>query len=672
MRDFFFNRRISLKKDFLPFQSKIKPVKMKKLFTLCGAIGLAFSATAQITPVTDIKAAPKAPSNTEMERSAHANATSLTSSADRVVVYSQNFSTGFGDMTHQDSSPAGTIWMVANASSPAGEFSSSLPALASPTAANGWVIFDCDLYNTPVSNGVEDVTGSLSTPAIDCSSLTSVIVEWSQYFRYCCFSAFPLTLEVSTDGGTNWTVFPANGSFTPSANSLSANPLNTRVDISCAAAGQSNVLVRWGYNTAAAAGYSHYFWGIDDIQIFDNAATNDLEILQVTNGDVFNIWEYRVTPFEQRVYAADGGLMVGVMYRNNGSADQTNTSINIDILDAAGAVVGNAVSNPFTMEAFGNTPECPSFLSDTLYIQTGWEPSAVGTYTVRASILSLDATDETPANNTMDKIIVYSTDEYGHEDEAALDIELTPRPGANAGEFDPTGYGAFYTCPNAGSLGYGLTVVFGPTSDAGVDYTAILFEGSPNDGVVLASQDYVLNAGWIDNGYQYFPFDAPVDLLPGTVYFNGVLNENTSTLQLTVAAQDNSDTDNSTSVYEMAGDGSFVWFGSQNFSPAVRLILSQRVTVDEINSDNLTFFQFAPNPAVTSTRVNFELTSAANVAYEVRDITGKLIEFKNLGKYTPGMNNFELNVAGLNAGNYEVSLVIGGSRMFTKTLSVKK
>ena len=673
MRDFFFAQWICILKDFLPSHSKIKPVKMKKLFTLCGAIGLAFSATAQTTPLTDIKAAPKAPSNTELERSAHATATTPTSSADRVVVYSQNFSTGFGDMTHEDSSPAGTIWMIANASSPAGEFSTALPALASPTAANGWAIFDCDLYNTPVSNGVEDVTGSMSTPSINCSALTSVIVEWSQYFRYCCFSASPLTLEVSTDGGTNWTVFPANGNFTPSANSLSANPLNTRVDISCAAAGQSNVLVRWGYNTAAAAGYSHYFWGIDDIQIFDNSSVNDLEILQVTNGDVFNIWEYRVTPLEQRVYAADGGLLAGVIYRNNGSADQTNTSINIDILDAAGTVVGNAVSAPFTMEAFGNTPECPSFLSDTLYIQTGWEPSVIGTYTIRASIICLDATDETPANNTMDKIIVYSTDEYGHEDEAALDIELTPRASdTSPGEFDPTGYGAFYTCPNAGSLAYGLTVVFGPTSDAGADYTAILFEGSPNDAVVLASQDYVLNAGWIDNGYQYFAFDAPVDLLPGTVYFNGVVNENTSALQLTVAAQDNSDTDNSTSVYEIAGDGTFVWFGSQNFSPAVRLILSERVTVDEINSDNLTFFQFAPNPAVTSTRVNFELTSAANVAYEVRDITGKLIEFKNLGKYTPGMNNFELNVAGLNAGNYEVSLVIGGARMFTKTLSVKK
>ena len=74
---FFFNQEICILKDFLPSHSKIKPVKMKKLFTLCGAIGLALSASAQVTPVTDIKAAPKAPSNTELERSAHASTTEV-------------------------------------------------------------------------------------------------------------------------------------------------------------------------------------------------------------------------------------------------------------------------------------------------------------------------------------------------------------------------------------------------------------------------------------------------------------------------------------------------------------------------------------------------------------------------------------------------------------------
>jgi len=647
---------------------------MKKLFTLASVVSVSLIAQGQINPVqlnNNTPFAPKEATQAEMAISVHSSSNNASEQAgDRVVVYSQTFGSGFGDMTHEDSGTT-PIWMIATTNSPAGEFSSSLPALASPTAANGWAIFDCDLYNTPISNGVEDVSGSLSTPSINCSALSSVIVEWSQYFRYCCFSASPLTLEVSTDGGTNWTVFPAQGTFVPSANSLSANPLTTKVDISCAAAGQPNVLVRWGYNTAVAAGYSHYFWGIDDISIYDNASTNDLEIIQVTNGDVFNIWEYRVTPFEQRVYAADGGMLVGVIYKNNGSADQTNTVINIDILDVTGAVVGNAVSNLFTMESFGNTPECPSFLNDTLYIQTNWEPAAIGDYTIRASITSLDATDESPTNNTMDKAIVYSTDEYGHDDEGALDVEITPRDSdTSPGEFDPTGYGAFYTVPNPGSMAYGVTAWFGPTTDDLAEFTAILFEGSPNDAVALAAMDYTVDPAWVNSGYEYFPYDAPVDLIPGTAYFGAVMNENTSPLQLTIAADGESDNDNSTAVYEIAGDGTFVWFGSQNWSPAVRLILSERVTVDEINSDNLTFFQLAPNPAVDVTRVNFELKSNSNVAYEVRDINGKLISFSNMGKFSAGKNSFDLNVSSYNAGNYTVSLVVDGSRMFTKVLNV--
>lgn len=642
-------------------------------------VSTALFTQAQINPLsTDNQTpfSPKAPTAAEMAISAHnSNSAATTQNTDRIVVYSQDFSSGFGDMTTEDSgtTPTGIptpIWMIANANSPGGEFSTTIPALASPTAANGWAIFDCDLYNTPISNGVEDVSGSMSTPSIDCSALSSVVVEWSQYFRYCCFFASPLTLEVSTDGGNNWTVFPAQGSFVPSANSFSGN-LTTTVDISCAAAGQPNVLVRWGYNTAVAAGYSHYFWGIDDISIFDNSSVNDLEILQVTNGDVFNIWEYRVTPFEQRVFAADGGMVVGVIYKNNGSADQTNTVINIDILDVTGAIVGNAVSDLFTMEAFVNTPECPSFLNDTLYIQTNWEPTAIGDYTIRATISSLDATDETPTNNAMNKGIVYSTDEYGHDDEAGLDLEITPRDSdTSAGEFDPTGYGAFYTVPNPGSMAYGVTAWFGPTTDDLAEFSAILFEGSPNDALVLAAQDYTVDPTWVNTGYQYFPYDAPVDLLPGTAYFGAVLNENTSPLELTIAADSDSDNDNSTAVYEIAGDGTFVWFGSQNWSPAVRLILSERVSVDEINSENLSFFQLAPNPAVDVTRVNFELKANSNVAYEVRDVNGKLISFSNMGKFSAGKNSFDLNVTSFENGNYMVSLVIDGSRMFTKVLNV--
>ena len=59
---------------------------------------------------------------------------------------------------------------------------------------------------------------------------------------------------------------------------------------------------------------------------------NDLEIRQVVNGDVWNLWEYRLTPMEQKVLSADGGLLVGTFYRNSGSANQTNASLNIEII----------------------------------------------------------------------------------------------------------------------------------------------------------------------------------------------------------------------------------------------------------------------------------------------------------------------------------------------------
>ena len=47
--------------------------------------------------------------------------------------------------------------------------------------------------------------------------------------------------------------------------------------------------------------------GIDDVTISTNDVMNDLEVLQIVNGDVFNVWEYRVTPLEQAILGAEGG-----------------------------------------------------------------------------------------------------------------------------------------------------------------------------------------------------------------------------------------------------------------------------------------------------------------------------------------------------------------------------
>lgn len=591
--------------------------------------------------------------------------------------FCETFSNGLdgenGAWTIDDSSPGNTIWQMANASSPAGEFSTNISALGSPTAANGWVIFDCDLYNTPISDGtVEDVTGWLISPELDMSSLSSVIVEYYHYFRYCCFPGSPLTLEVSTDGGTSWIVFPAHGSFVQSANTLSANPLYTTVDVSCVAAGEESVILRWGFNSAVEAGYSHYFWGIDDVCIYENPAVDDLQVLQVMNGDIFNIWEYRITPLEQAPISGDGGLLVGAIYRNAGSANQTGVTITFDILDSDGTtVLGTFTSDSFDVTSAPNALECPNALQDTLYLATGWVPSSTGDYFIRATIEG-DQTDETSEDNTMVKDIVYSDDIYGHDNEALLDLEILP--GENDDNYNQTGYGCFYTFPNAGSMAFGLVTQLGEGSDENTEFVAAVYQFTDDldNSEYITGETYLVQDEWIGGDPEYLPFDGEEEMLTGEVYFACIQTEGETDGALTVLAQSDSDNDNSTLINEIGGDNLNHWFTSQTWTPIVRLILANTIGIEGEIEAGLENFEVNPNPAVDNAVVKFTLNTNKVIAYEVRDMNGRLVTFDNIGRFAAGQHQFDLNVSNYAGGQYTVSLVVGGEKLFSRKLMVER
>lgn len=612
------------------------------------------------------------------------------------IVFQDDFDNGFagnngiGAWLPWDTSGDTSIWALASASSPNGQYTGGLPAMSNTgtTAANGWIILDADLYNTSTVSGGDDVSAWLQSPAFDCSQLSSVVVNYNQYFIYCCFSASPLTVEVSLDNGATWVAFAGHGDFSPAANALSANPLPTGVDISCVAAGQSNVMIRFGYNTAGETGYSHYFWGIDDVVVAGNPVANDLEIRQVVNGDVWNLWEYRLTPMEQKTLSADGGLLVGTFYRNSGSADQTNASLNIEITDAAGTVVHSQTETLGTVSSLANATECPAFLNDTLYVNTGWEPSAVGIYNITVTI-NADSTDATPDNNTMTRVIEYSTDEYGHDD-ANLDIQLT----ANEAPSDPTllaphGYGNFYHFPYDGSSVYGSSFLLGNQSDVGAFFNTILYFASSGMNStspapeVVASNEVELTQEMISSGadaFYYVPFTEPAEVLANEVYFHCLLTNadattsptTTTDMQMAVLAQDNSDTDNSTAELLRTGSNSYAWFTARSYSPAIRLIVGERVSVDEINDGKLGTFKLFPNPAVTHAQIQYTMTSSAAIAYEIRDVQGKLMSYDNMGVKTPGQYTIDIPVSNLSNGQYQVSLVVGGKKLYSKALQIRK
>jgi hypothetical protein len=658
---------------------------MKKISILFSTLLLAVGAFAQSkSAINSNQESAKTPASAQEIRLSEMNGSenlSMPKAQRGAEFFCEDFSNGldgnnpFGAWTAEDSG-GNTIWMMATANSPAGEYSSNLNAMASPTAANGWVIFDCDFFNTPSSPGpYESVTGFLTAPEMNMTGMSSVIVEFYQYFRYCCAGASPMFLEVSVNGGDDWLAFPSIGDFVASANSLSENPFFTKVDISCVAANEPSVLIRWAYNTAGG-NYSHYFWGLDDICVYENTAVNDLEITQVTNGDIFNIWEYRVTPMEQAISSADGGMVAGVIFRNNGTADQSNVEITVEILDDADNVLTTIVTDPFDMPAFANTPECPSMMLDTLFLQTGWEPTGMGTYFVRATISS-DIADETVENDMKIRQIEYTSDEYGHDGPMDFDLEIGALENQdNPNLFNRTGYGNFYTCPNEGSIAYGITSVFGESSDGGTEFTAGLAEVIEflDDNAFVTGGEFVFDEEWISGDPYYLPFEDEYDLANDQVYFAAVFtNEETTSGNLTVLANSLTDNDNSTAVINLNADEEPTWFTRQDWTPAIRLILSNRVGVNEIDpSTGLVAFQVNPNPASEVANLNFDLNANTVVAYEVRDMSGKLVAFKNLGRFNEGNNNVQINVSNYAAGNYNVSLVIGGQHFVTRQMSVIK
>ena len=679
---------------------------MKYILTLAAGFLVALQVSAQLATELPRKATEQELVTSRLlglEEIMRAEAKGLRGGGDSTIIFFyEDFANGFagnngyGALTVEDSSPDVTIWQYVDADGngyyqdatasgvqpPAGEFSTNIGALSSETADNGWMIFDCDYYNTPSSSGAEDTEGFLNLPTLDMTELESVVISWDQYVRYCCFPFLPIFVEVSTDGGANWTSFEAGGTFIPSANSASANPLVTNLDISCAAAGEAAVDIRFAYrqNPTVGNGYTHYYWGIDDIRIDANPVADALELVQLTNGDVFFLFEYRVTPMEQAIPEADGGVLAGVLYRNTGYADLDSCVVTVEVLDDMGAVLSTTVTDPFNAPSFANNDNCPANAQDTLYIETGWEPATEGLYTLRASMSSASIEDA----GTLEVDMEYTECEFGHDNPTTLDVELGPRFDDQNDFYEPTGYGNRFTFHNEGTTVYGLAVAFGPSTGTGVDFEIRWIDQDPEVGLSDSPYEFAeftSDANWAGTAGNpvYYPLafedelEVSVDGLASPGFYAGaVITEfDYDDLQLTVLGNGNSDTDNSTLIYQQAGSGEFVWFTSQTATPAVRLITCPVVSVDVLGAYNGVHLQGNyPNPTNGETRFTFTSDWGGDFMIELRDLQGRVVDLLDLGARPAGEHTVVYDASGLADGMYTFSLLTGDARV-TKKMRVQ-
>lgn len=597
-----------------------------------------------------------------------------------VVFFSEDFLYGFdgnnsfGSWTISDNGIE-DIWRIGDSSEnplSEGQFSQNAGTFASESADNGYALFDMDGYNTDFdlyAGTPPSITGYLNFPELDMSGLETVIVEYQTYFRYCCFPFSPLTLQVSVDGGDNWTLFEAKGASAAAANAASINGDVVKMDISCAASGQESVMLRFSFNSELAdifatygGSYFTYHWAIDDVLIYTNEQVNDLEIEYVTNGDVFNVWEYRNTPLEQAITDENGGLLAGTVFRNNGSSDATNVTVTVEILDETETTVLHTItSDPFDVSSNLNSPICPQQDQDTLYMETGWVPTDIGNYYLRSTISVDGVMDETPEDNVFGKIIEYTLDEMGHDNEDNLTGQTNLiETSTGSGEFNPTGAGNFYHMENDNTTAYGVLIAVGPDSDPGPEFDIRLFYYDNTqglDGSFFDQTFYGLDEAWIsganDVNWVYFPYEDEIELEAGEAYFAAAVHDFTDTQQFRLLTEPNSDADNSTGSYTLGGDGNMHWFTSQTFSPAVRLITSERVGVNDVAiQEGVLLEQNVPNPAIDQTMISYNLTWSRDVKFEIHDLSGRIIESIDMGTQVPGAHQFNLDVTDYPSGLY--------------------
>ncbi len=127
------------------------------------------------------------------------------------------------------------------------------------TPEDGFLLMPIQAYN--MADGVftgYDVDAYIITESIDCSDAPSVIVNLSQYFRYCCSNVF-LEMAVTNDAGVHWAVYdmtygiPGNSIVPPKYRAVEIN-------ISDVAAGMNDVRIKFQMRNA-----ENYYWFIDDL-----------------------------------------------------------------------------------------------------------------------------------------------------------------------------------------------------------------------------------------------------------------------------------------------------------------------------------------------------------------------------------------------------------------------
>ena len=488
-------------------------------------------------------------------------------------------------------------------------------AFKSTTASNGYMLFFGNKYNADVAcaNALGDTPWDafFQTSALDLSGESSVILKFQHAYRWCCQLTSRLAVEVSNDS-TSWTEFPVSD---VGVNASSPNPVLAQVNISAVAAGQSKVWIRFHLiNTA------HYYWTVDDVALTQGAA-NDVQ-LSNTAAD-FNYTYggyYSQMPLRQ---ASTSSIAFRGEVFNNGSATQTNVTLDVDI-QKSGSSVYSQTSPGISLD--------PN-VTDTLEITNAFSPGATaadtGEYTINYTVQQTES-EENPGDNSSSSTFMV-TDTVFARDNGVLNNAFGPdnylccvADGSEVGlifEFsaDDLARSITFYVANTTNIRSGLSIFANLYKiSASGD-----FSSSPVAQSDLRDIDSTDLGKWIT-----VPFATPGDVMMDSTYVASIAVfglDNGSFLRLGDDLTTNQPDPNIAPTTFISTGTTWYWITN---SPLLRLNTTTTVGTDEISKKyNLTYY---PNP--TNDQVHLFATNLGNqkVTISVMDLLGNQLFSKEV------------------------------------------
>jgi len=92
------------------------------------------------------------------------------------------------------------------------------------------------------------------------------------------------------------------------------------------------------------------------------------------------------------------------------------------------------------------------------------------------------------------------------------------------------------------------------------------------------------------------------------------------------------------------------------------------VGINEQGNTGIALEQNVPNPANGNTMIRYNIANSANVALEVYDVTGKLVESVDQGQQVAGQHQIDLNTASYAPGVYFYTLNVDGVKVTRKMI----